>query len=130
MHWRVETHRMRQTCQRTMLIRSRDTNGDSRSLRKSHEAAPPRNNAKPYARQRVCHPTMVTTLITFEGRTNSRPHAGSDGLLLFAHSIGIDGGNFQDGVAHPLGKQIQGNAFIERMDGIAVAQALGDMMGA
>ena len=60
--------------------------------------------------------------------TNSGPHAGGNGLLFFAHRIGIDGGNFQDGVAHPLGEQIQGDPFVERMDGIAVAQALGDTM--
>jgi hypothetical protein len=29
---------------------------------------------------------------------NSGPHAGSDRLLLFAHGIGVDGGDFQDGV--------------------------------
>src|SRR5215471_15752461 len=99
MPWRVETPR-RQQCQRTRLIRSSDTNGDSRSLRKSLEVAPRRHSVKPYAKQPVCHHTMATTLITFEERTNSRPHAGRNGLLLFADSIGIDGGDFQDGVAH------------------------------
>jgi hypothetical protein len=34
--------------------------------------------------------------------SHSRPHAGRDGLLLFAHGIRIDGRNFEDGVAHPL----------------------------
>ena len=68
--------------------------------------------------------------MTFAGRTNSRPHADGNGLLLFAHGIGIDGGNFHDGMTPPLGKQMQGHAFIERMDSIAVAQALGDTTGA
>src|SRR5437762_5121546 len=112
MPWRVETYRMKQKFQRTMLIRSSDTNRDSRSLRKSHEVAPRRNSAKPYAKQPVCHHTMATTPIIFEAGTNSGPHAGGDRLLLFADSIGIDGGNFQDGVAHPLRHHIQGNAFI------------------
>ena len=73
---------------------------------------------------------MATTRITFEAPTNSGPHAGGNGLLLFADRIGIDGGNFHDGVAHPLGEHIEGHAFVERMDSIAVAQALGDTMGA
>lgn len=66
--------------------------------------------------------------MTFGERTNSRPHAGRNGLLLFADRIGIDGGDFQDGVAHPLGEEMQGDPLVERMDGIAVAQALGDTM--
>jgi hypothetical protein len=40
--------------------------------------------------------------MTFEAGPNSRPHAGGDGLLLFADSVCIDGRNFHDGVAHPL----------------------------
>src|SRR5215831_15195088 len=128
MRWRVETLRRTQTLQRTMQIRSSDTSGDSRSLRKSPEVAPRRSSAKPYAKPPVCHHTMATTRITFEEHTNSRPHAGRNGLLLFADSIGIDGGDFQDGVAHPLGEEIQGDTLVERMDGIAVAQALGDTM--
>jgi len=71
---------------------------------------------------------MATTPITFAAGTNSRPHAGGDGLLLCADRIGIDGGNFHDGVAHPLGEHIEGHAFVERMDSIAVAQALGNAM--
>ena len=73
---------------------------------------------------------MATMPIIFEAPPNSGPHAGGNGLLFFAYGIGIDGSNFQDGVAHPLGEQIQGDTFVERMDGIAVAQALGDTVGA
>ena len=60
----------------------------------------------PYAKQPVYHRTMAITRIPFEGRTNLGPHAGRNGLLLFANRIGIDGGNFHDGVAHPLREHI------------------------
>ncbi len=55
---------------------------------------------------------MATTRITFAGHINSGPHAGRNGLLLCANRIGIDGGNFQDGVAHPLGEHIEGDALV------------------
>src|SRR5262245_16224289 len=128
MRWCVETLRRRQKRQRPMQIRSRDTSGDSRSLRKSPAVAPRRSSATPYAKPPVCHHTRATTRITFEERTNSRPHAGRNGLLLFADSIGIDGGDFQDGVAHPLGEEVQGDALVEAMDGLGMQQCLGDTM--
>ena len=68
--------------------------------------------------------------MTFEVYTDLRPHAGGNGLLLCAHSIGRDGGHFQDGVVHPLREQMQGNACVACMNGIAVAQSLGHTMGA
>ena len=52
---------------------------------------------------------------TLEARSHSAPDTGSNSLLLFADGIGIDGGNFHDGVAYPLGEKIQRNAFVKRM---------------
>jgi hypothetical protein len=95
-----------------------------------HEAAPPRYHATPDAKPRVCRRIMATTPMTFEAGPHSGPHAGRDRLRLFAHGIGIHGGHVHDGVAHPLGTHREGNAFVQGVDGIAVAQALGDSMGA
>ena len=102
MPWRVEPHRRKQPCQRTRLLRSSDTNGDSRSLRQRHGVAPRRSHAMPDAKPRVNHHTMARMRMTVAAHSNSGPHAGGDRLLLLAHGMGIEGGHVHDGVAHPL----------------------------
>jgi hypothetical protein len=130
MNWRVEDLRQRQKIQGTTLIPVSATGVALPSQKTSHQAAPRRHSATPSERHLVSRTTLETTPTTSEARPKSGPHAGSDGLLLLADSVGIDGRNFHDGVAHPLGEQIQGNAFVERMDGIAVAQAFRNPMRA
>src|SRR5215471_143637 len=73
---------------------------------------------------------MAPTLTLAETPPHSGPHAGRDGLLLFAHRVRIDGRNFEDGVAHPLRQHMQGDALVDGIDGIAMAEALGDTVGA
>src|SRR5262252_533686 len=72
---------------------------------------------------------MAPTLTLAETPPHSGPHAGRDGLLLFTHRIRIDGRNFEDGVAHPLRQHMEGDALVYSINGIAMAEALGDTVG-
>jgi hypothetical protein len=65
-----------------------------------------------------------------ESPPHSGPHTGRDGLLLFAHRVRIDGRNFKDGVAHPLRQHMEGDALGDGIDGVTMAEALGDTVGA
>jgi hypothetical protein len=67
--------------------------------------------------------------MTCAARPNSGPHAGGDRLLLFTHGVRIDGRNFHNGMAHPLRQHMQGYPLIQGMNGVAMAQALGDTVG-
>src|SRR5262249_26302599 len=77
-----------------------------------------------------CRMPMAPALTLSERPPHSGPHAGRDRVLLFAHRVRIDGRNFYDGVAHPLRQQMQGDALGDGIDGVAMAEALGDTVGA
>ena len=119
------------------LTKSPEETGDPRR-RHRHRLAEPeethavtrqRHSATHAAQPLVCRIPMATTPTLSEIAPHSGPHAGRDGLLLFAHRIGIDGRNFEDRVAHPLRQHMQGDALGDGIDGIAMAEAFGDTVG-
>ena len=59
-----------------------------------------------------------------------RPHPRGDVVLLFAQGIGVDRRDLQGGMPHPLGEHVERHPASNRMDTVAMAQALGALVGA
>src|SRR4029434_6589577 len=65
-----------------------------------HAVARQRHRTTHSAPPLLCRRPMATPPTLSERPPHSGPHAGRDGLLLFAHRIRLDGRTFEDSVAH------------------------------
>src|SRR5262245_16952637 len=121
-----------------LLTAPPEDTGDPRRQHRPRRAAPEETHAVARHRHRtthsapplLCRMPRATPLTLSASPPHSGPHAGRDGVLLFAHRLRIDGRNFEDRVAHPLRQHMQGDALGDGIDGVAMAEALGNAVGA